>query len=420
MCREVWSASEGQPSLCLPRLRKAGPRGRRPAPTSETFKSAVLQRYVAPRSPVMPTERGRQVTSVASGPNGSARTRAQTCPGFEALLDAVAATGRGPTEAELEELRSFGEGAAVSGATVRALVVHHLSRTRAAWPAGTTGSDSVLAAVQRAVEALCEGHERAELLAVRHQEAARREFIDDLLYGSGEPGRLAERAERLGLRFSHAHVVAVAEGPVPYTEGDAVPRLVERAVTGRFGERSILLTTKDGRLICIAPGDRRQVLTHFAKQAHAATGGGRAAIGRPHPGADGIAPSYEEALRALDLAGRLDLEDPVVHAADLLVYPVLTRDRQAMEDLVRTTLGPLLRARGGPEPHLETLAAYFDSGCVTTQAARRLSLSVRALTYRLERIHQLTGSDPADPRHRYALQTAVIGARILGWPAPRT
>ncbi|MEU3057669.1 PucR family transcriptional regulator [Streptomyces griseus] len=333
------------------------------------------------------------------------------------MLDAVAATGEGPAEAELEELRSFGEEAAVSGVTLRALVVHHLSRTRAAWPAGTAGSGRVLAAVQLAVEALCEGYERAEQLAVRQQEAARREFIDDLLYGSGEPGILAERAEWFGLRFSHAHAVAVAEGPVSYAEGDSVPRLVERAVTGRFGERSILLTTKDGRLICIAPGDQRQVLTYFAKQAHAATDGGRAAIGRPHPGAGGVVHSYEEALRALELADRLDLEDPVLYAAELLVYPVLTRDRQAMADLVRTTLGPLLKARGGPEPYLETLTAYFDAGCVTTQAARSLSLSVRALTYRLERIRQVTGSDPADPRHRYALQTAVIGARILDWPA---
>ncbi|MDQ0745904.1 DNA-binding PucR family transcriptional regulator [Streptomyces africanus] len=41
---------------------------------------------------------------------------------------------------------------------------------------------------------------------------------------------------------------------------------------------------------------------------------------------------------------------------------------------------------------------------------------MRALTYRLERIHKLTGTNPADPVHRYTLQTAVIGARLLGWP----
>jgi DNA-binding PucR family transcriptional regulator len=53
---------------------------------------------------------------------------------------------------------------------------------------------------------------------------------------------------------------------------------------------------------------------------------------------------------------------------------------------------------------------------VAAEAARRLRLSVRAVTYRLERIHKLTGTDPADPVHRYTLQTAVIGARLLGWP----
>ncbi len=53
---------------------------------------------------------------------------------------------------------------------------------------------------------------------------------------------------------------------------------------------------------------------------------------------------------------------------------------------------------------------------MAAEAARRLRLSVRALTYRLERIHTLTGTNPADPVHRYTLQTAVIGARLLGWP----
>lgn len=53
---------------------------------------------------------------------------------------------------------------------------------------------------------------------------------------------------------------------------------------------------------------------------------------------------------------------------------------------------------------------------MATEAARRLSLSVRALTYRLERIHTLTDADPTDPVNRYTLQTAVIGARLLGWP----
>lgn len=192
---------------------------------------------------------------------------------------------------------------------------------------------------------------------------------------------------------------------------------MEQALITRFGNRDVLLTTKDGRLLCVAPGHEDEILPYFAKQAHAATDGGRVAIGRPQPGPGGVVQSYEEALNALELAERLELDDPVLRAADLLVYPVLTRDRQAMSELVHDALGPLATARGGAQPLLETLTAYFDSGCVAAEAARRLSLSVRALTYRLERIHKLTGANPADPAHRYMLQTAVIGARLLDWPA---
>lgn len=340
----------------------------------------------------------------------------QYLAGYTQLLADAAATGRRLTRAELEARRTLGEHAAEAGHELRALVNAHLAATRAAWPEVPGSADSALAAMQQVVDAFAEGYERAQRLAVRQEEAARREFIDDLLYGRSDLGRLAERAERFGLRLSHAHAVAVAQGPTPYDEGAPVPRQVERAMISRFGNRNILLTTKAGRMLCVAPGDQDEVLTHFAKQSYAATDGARVAIGRPQTGAGGVVQSYEEALNTLELAERLSLEGPLLRAADLLVYPVLTRDRQAMADLVLDALGPLTNARGGPRPLLDTLRAYFDCGCVAAEAARRLSLSVRALTYRLERIHQLTGADPADPGHRYMLQTAVIGARLLDWP----
>lgn len=337
--------------------------------------------------------------------------------GYAQIMTDVCATGRRLTRDELETRRAMGRRAAEAGHGLRALVRRHLSATHEMWPALTpTGMDCLLAAVEQAVDAFAEGHERAQKLAVRQEEAARREFIDDLLYGRSDLGRLAERAERFGLLLSGAHVVAVARGETAVDDTHSATRQVESALVSRFGERRILLTTKDGRLVCIAPSDQQDVVTFFAKQAYAATGGGQVAVGRSHPGAGGVVHSYEEALNALDLADRLDLDEPVLHAADLLVYPVLTRDRQAMADLVRNTLGPLQAARGGAQPLVDTLRAYFDAGCIAAEAARRLSLSVRALKYRLERIHKLTGADPADAVHRYTLQTAVIGARLLGWP----
>jgi DNA-binding PucR family transcriptional regulator len=140
-------------------------------------------------------------------------------------------------------------------------------------------------------------------------------------------------------------------------------------------------------------------------------------VGRPHPGSYGIARSYEEARETLTTAGRLGLRTPVLRAEDMLVYRVLLRDQPAITDLVQTVAIPLAKARGGAEPLLETLEIWFATGCVVAETARRLHLSVRAVSYRLERIAELTGHDPADPAQRFTVQAAVLGARLLGWPA---
>ncbi|MFJ3670520.1 PucR family transcriptional regulator [Streptomyces sp. NPDC090106] len=339
----------------------------------------------------------------------------QYLDGYAEILADASSTGRRLTRDELDSRRELGARAAASGHGWRVLVREHLAVGRAARPSGAD-PDSVLSVIAQALDAFADGYERAQRLVIRQEEAARREFIDDVLHGGGDSGHLAARAERFGLRLSRLHAVAVAEGPVKYDETDPVPRQVEEALFGRFENRRILFTTKDGRMVCIAPGDQSDVLTHFAKRAHAATDGGQVAIGRPREGVVGIGHSYEEALNALDVAQRMGYDDPVLHAVDLLVFPVLARDRQALVDLVRSTLSPLEQARGGAQPLLATLAAYFDTGCVAAETARRLNLSVRALTYRLDRIHTLTGANPADPAQRYTLQTAVIGARLLNWP----
>ncbi|MFC7220118.1 PucR family transcriptional regulator [Streptomyces polyrhachis] len=347
------------------------------------------------------------------------------------LLAEVSETGRLPRRPELDALRETGEQAAEEGCGLRELIGVFLAETRRCWPElpGVARSatadrvrtgDAVLAAVEAAVAALGEGHERAQRLAVRQQEAERREFIDDLLYGRSDPGRLAERATRFGLRLGRAHAVAVAEGE-GFDDVHPLLRRIERELLGRFGDREILLTTKEGRLICVAAGSEEAVLTAFATVALNPGAGyhpaHRVALGRGHAGPTGVVRSYEEALAALTTAARLALEGPVLRAAELLVFPVLMRDREAMADLVRTVLGPLTTARGGAEPLVETLRVYADAGYVNAEAARRLGLSVRTLSYRLDRIKALTGYSPTDPLHRFTLETASLGARLLTWPA---
>lgn len=141
-------------------------------------------------------------------------------------------------------------------------------------------------------------------------------------------------------------------------------------------------------------------------------------MGCPHAGAYGVARSYQEAREAITFVARLHPDADLVPTRDLLIYRVLGRDRLALTDLVESVLIPLQRARGGAAPLIETLEAYFAEGAVATAAARRLHVSVRTVTYRLDRVMGLTGFDPADPIHRLSLQAAVLGARLLPWPAP--
>lgn len=360
---------------------------------------------------------------------GKSGVPAEFVAGFAEALGEVSRSGRALGREERESRRALGEQAADAGIGLRELTAGHLAAARAAWAGlpGVAGARdaaevrqagaAVLAALEAGVAALAEGHARAQRHAVRRAEEARRAFVDDLLYGRSDPGRIAEQAEGFGLRLAERHTVAVAAPPAgeAYDERHPLLHRVERELAGRFGRHDALVAPKDGRLVCVAPTEQPQVMDAFVKLA-ATPEGARVALSRAHTGAVGVVRSYEEALGALDLGERLALDVSVLKAADLLVFPVLMRDRAAMTDLVRSVLGPLEHARGGAAPLIATISAYASAGYVNAEAARRLDLSVRALSYRLERIAALTGFDPDDPLQRYTLETAAMGARLLNWP----
>ena len=293
-----------------------------------------------------------------------------------------------------------------------------------------TAAEAVLRVITDAVEVLVEGHQAARRQMIRHEESARRELVDDLLRGGTDVSHLVERAEPFGLYLGSSHHVLLAAqhaADVRVTPVDEVAATMERALVDRLGDRDVLVATKDNLLVVILPGEPRDVFSGLliadpARYLHtrlARVGGGRWQVthGRAYLGAYGVARSYEEAREALVLAQRLKLHDDVLSPHELLVYRVLGRDRAALVDLVQAFLTPLTQARGGAEPLLTTLDAYFDAGAVTAAAARALHVSVRTVTYRLARIHSLTGHDPADPEQHLALHMAVRGARLLDWPA---
>lgn len=351
-----------------------------------------------------------------------------------AVVDA-AATGRRLQAAELARCAERGAVAAEAGVALRALVDLYLSASWRLWaelPAVAAGSAAqvraaglaVLRAADDGVAALAGGFQLARGDLARRQEAERREVFDSLLRGGRDAVAVLERAAGLGLDLSAPHVVLVARGDVDGPQAAALPSRLERALAGRQGDAGVLVAGKSGALVCIAaaPDDRATEQVRVAALRVLAGRQWTGALGRRLAGPDGVRASYEQACDTLDLAERVHrsrrdgLPGPFMEAADLAVYRVLLRDREALDDLVAARLGPLARARGGAEPLLETLEAWYASGGVSTQTAQQLHLSVRAVTYRLARVRELLGVDPTDPAERFALQAAVVGARAIGWP----
>jgi DNA-binding PucR family transcriptional regulator len=210
-----------------------------------------------------------------------------------------------------------------------------------------------------------------------------------------------------------------------FVDGRAMVRDLEALLLARAAahpdEPDLLVATKSGLLVIVLPAadsvaveSALTLVTDRLSQEPTLTW--RLAVSRARPGAGGVRLGFEEARSGLEMTERLGVTDVVVRAEDLLVHQVLTRDREAMRELVRTVLVPLEGARGGPVPLLETLRTYLATGGVAVHTAQRMHLSVRAVTYRLERVRQLTGRDPADPDGRYVLETALRGALMLRWP----
>ncbi|MCW2658274.1 MAG: CdaR family transcriptional regulator [Jatrophihabitans sp.] len=358
---------------------------------------------------------------------------------FLAVLSDAVSDGRPIPPARLRAYRMLGDRAARQGVALRALLDLYLSAAWRLWrhlppivnahqdPAAVVVAGEVmLHGVDDVVAALTEGYQLARRALVRAQESARREFIDDLLNGATDVVGLLHRADGFGLDLSGPHAVATVQAERGFDDGIPLVAALERAVLGTKGDAQALLASKEGRLVVIFAAPDRAAIDHVldqlgktlgkARRGRASVGRWQLGLGRAGIGAAGVVASYRESLDALDLAGRLGLPTPVVDARDLLVYRVLLRDRAALADLVESTLGPLRSARGGPGPLLETLGRYFGAGGNAAASARDLHLSVRAVTYRLNRVRDLTGLDPNRPDDRFALHVAVLGARLLDWP----
>jgi sugar diacid utilization regulator len=379
------------------------------------------------------------LTAIAQAAAGEEPAPLELLVEYLTLLADAAISGRRPGNREVTVVRELGRRAAEQGVPAGRVVDLYLSAAWRMWrdlpevvpyrdrDTVRASAETMLRALGEAVAILVDSYQAAGRQMIRREESLRRELIDDLLRGDSDVSRMVERAEPFGLDLGRPHQVVLAAPGRALLETETAASMLERAVLDRFGDRDVLVATKDGLLVVLIPASNQPktpapgptdvgTLIHRALTRHRSGRPWRVATGRPYPGSYGIARSYEEAREALLLADRLQIDAPVVDAHDMLIYRVLVRDQAAIADLIQAMLGPLRLARGGAEPLMKTLETYFATGEVATETARRLHLSVRTVTYRLTKVMALTGYDPTEPAQRFALHAAVLGARLLDWP----
>src|SRR5690349_4787624 len=220
-----------------------------------------------PRPRVADTD-GQWLTDVAAGAGRDAgNVPVELLGDYLRLLADAAITGRRPKRAELDAVEALGRKAAEQGISAGRVVQLYLSAARRLWQelpevvrsrdreAVRAAAAAVLHVIDQAVATLAEGYAVARRDLIRHEETLRRELIDDLLRGDSDLGGVVDRAEPFGLDLARVHQVALAAPSRRLPDTDAAITALEAVIFDRLGDRDVLVATKDGLLVVLAPAD---------------------------------------------------------------------------------------------------------------------------------------------------------------------
>jgi purine catabolism regulator len=238
-------------------------------------------------------------------------------------------------------------------------------------------------------------------------------FLDTLLEGSFEAtASNMERAQLLGFspEGSYRAAIVVLDEPLPLSR-EAIQRrdrLADRLRWHLSAPGAIAVTSSQLRQVTFLLPDSLEPGRIWAQ----VKGPGLSmAVGRPHPGVEGVPRSYREAHKVASHLRPGELR----RYEELLIPRVLDGDREAQEDFLESLLGPLRQARGG-DVLVESVLCFARHGFRRNEAAAALHVHPNTVRYRLERAGDLAGLDLRDAETRFRLQLA---AQLLSLPDKR-
>lgn len=118
----------------------------------------------------------------------------------------------------------------------------------------------------------------------------------------------------------------------------------------------------------------------------------------------------QQAEHAVEIGTRIGRSGQVVRYRELGIYRLLLQigDMQQLWQFADDVLGPLIRYDASHKLGLvRTLSVYLSQRESLKQAARRLQVHTNTVSYRLQRIEQLTPLNLADPEDRLVAHIAV-------------
>lgn len=229
--------------------------------------------------------------------------------------------------------------------------------------------------------------------------------VDGIVRGDAEESLLS-RATALGWEPATEATVLVGR-----PSADDPPTVVfgVRSRAARIG-RPVLLSVQGTRLVVVLAGPTSRPEDHDVLSRIADVFGAGPVVAGPTVADLGEAHrSAADALSGLRAVVGWPGAPRPVRSADLLPERALAGDPEAERQLVDQMARPLDESGGAL---LETLDAYLEGGGTLEGCARVLFVHANTVRYRLRRIAEITGRNPADPRDALVLRIALMVGRL--------
>jgi hypothetical protein len=215
------------------------------------------------------------------------------------------------------------------------------------------------------------------------EQSLRGSLVEELLSGEKiEELDVIRRARRMGADLTGGAVALCAD-----PDEGAANRLLAVIAAER---PDALAQSVDGRVYALLPGPRE----HALKLAARLNSQGGVGVSSRYTNAGDLGQALEEAELVLDVR-------EVRGCYEETIEPLVLHDREYATDLVAT------------------LDTYLAGDCNVREAAHALQVQPHTVNYRLERVRELSGLDPASPEDRERLTLGLRAYRITRPSLPR-